>query len=59
MRVQVLMVDSMKMRASWNTPPCSLVETDQRFRGVYCLHHVEEHDRGSTWHYILEALIFM
>jgi hypothetical protein len=23
----------------WDVAPCSLVETDRRFRGAYCLHH--------------------
>jgi hypothetical protein len=22
----------------WNVPPCSLVDNDRRFRGVYCVH---------------------
>jgi hypothetical protein len=27
------------MTAFWNTAPCSLTAVEQRFRGVYCLHH--------------------
>jgi hypothetical protein len=28
-----------RMMAFWDTVPCSLLETDRRFRVVYCLHH--------------------
>jgi hypothetical protein len=28
------------MTVFWDVPPCSLVETDLRFRGAYCLHHL-------------------
>jgi hypothetical protein len=35
---QFLAVASFKMAAVWDTAPCSLVETDWRFRGAYCLH---------------------
>jgi hypothetical protein len=28
----------MKIIAFWDIAPCSLVEIDRRFRGVYCLH---------------------
>jgi hypothetical protein len=27
------------MAAFWDTPPCSLVEADRRFRGAYYPHH--------------------
>jgi hypothetical protein len=30
---------SMKMAVFWDVAPCSLVEIDQRFRRLYCLHH--------------------
>jgi hypothetical protein len=33
------MVMSMKMTAFWNMVPCSLVDVEQCFRGVYCLYH--------------------
>jgi hypothetical protein len=39
---QVLMVASMKMTAFWDVAPCSLVEVDRRFRGVYCLHYQDD-----------------
>jgi hypothetical protein len=32
----------MKMTVFGDVVPCSLVESDGRFRGVYCLHHVGE-----------------
>jgi hypothetical protein len=28
----------MKMAVFWDAEPCSLVDTDRRFRGDYCLH---------------------
>jgi hypothetical protein len=31
------MVASMKLRALWDTAPCSLIEVDRRFRYAYCL----------------------
>jgi hypothetical protein len=36
-----------KMMAFWDIAPCSLVEVDQHFRGVYCLHHQGDNDGGS------------
>jgi hypothetical protein len=41
------------MTAFWNIASCSFVEIDRRFRGVYCLHHQEGSDGGSTqlWRY--------
>jgi hypothetical protein len=38
-RFQVLTAASMKFRVSFDVLPCSQVDVDQRFRGVYCLHH--------------------
>jgi hypothetical protein len=29
----------MKFRVLWDVAPCSHVEVDRHFRGVYCLHH--------------------
>jgi hypothetical protein len=29
----------MKIRASWDVAPCSLVGVERGFRGAYCLHH--------------------
>jgi hypothetical protein len=28
-----------KMADFWDVAPCSLIDTDRRFRGAYCLHH--------------------
>jgi hypothetical protein len=39
---QVLMVASMKMRASLDRVPCSLTGVHWRFRGAYCLHHQDD-----------------
>jgi hypothetical protein len=39
LRFQVLTPASMKMKVSWDVALCSLVDTDRRFRGPYCLHH--------------------
>jgi hypothetical protein len=36
-RFQALTAASMKMSASWDIAPCSLVEVYRRFRGAYCL----------------------
>jgi hypothetical protein len=33
------MVSSMKKITLWDIASCSLVEVDQRFRNVYCLHY--------------------
>jgi hypothetical protein len=41
-RFKVLTVVSMKMRAFWVIAPYSLVGVDQRFRGMYCLHHQDD-----------------
>jgi hypothetical protein len=41
----------LKFRVFWDVAPCSLIGVDQRFRGVYCLHHQGDHrpdDGGST-----------
>jgi hypothetical protein len=37
-----------KMTVVWDAAPCSLVENDRRFRGVYCLHH--QNDDGGSKH---------
>jgi hypothetical protein len=29
----------------WDVAPCSLVETDRRFRGAYCLYHQGDANR--------------
>jgi hypothetical protein len=47
-RFQVLMVASMKFRVFWDVLPCSQVDVDQCFKGVYCLHHHRPYDGGST-----------
>jgi len=33
------MAANMKMVGFWGIAPCTLVEVDWRFRGVYCLNH--------------------
>jgi hypothetical protein len=38
-RFQVLTLMSMKMAVFGYVAPCSLVDTDSRFRGAYCLYH--------------------
>jgi hypothetical protein len=38
LKFEIVAVASMKMTVSWDVAPCSLVETDRRFRDVYCLH---------------------
>jgi hypothetical protein len=37
----------MKIGLFWDAAPCSLVETDRRFRGAYYLHHEGIDDGGS------------
>jgi hypothetical protein len=39
MRLQVLMVVSMKMTVFWDVAKCTLTGVYQCFRGFYCLHH--------------------
>jgi hypothetical protein len=31
--------ENIKMTVFWDVAQCSLVETDRRFGGAYCLHH--------------------
>jgi hypothetical protein len=41
----------MKIAVFWDVAPCSLVDTDGRFRGAYCLHHQSDDrldDGGSN-----------
>jgi hypothetical protein len=38
-RLEILKAMSIKMAVSWNIAPCSLIDTDGSFRGLYCLHH--------------------
>jgi hypothetical protein len=38
-RFQILKAATMKMAVFWDAVPCSLIETDRRFRHSYCLHH--------------------
>jgi hypothetical protein len=47
LRFQVLMVMGMNMTVFWDMVPCSLIDVDRYFRGVYCLHH-QDSDGGST-----------
>jgi hypothetical protein len=50
---------TLNITAFWNVSPCSLVEVDQRFRGVYCLHcqgtEMVAYFHETTWRYIPES----
>jgi hypothetical protein len=48
-RFQVLTGTRMKMTVFYDVMPWSLVETDQHFRGAYCLHHQGD-DVGGNKH---------
>jgi hypothetical protein len=52
-RLQVLTATGMKITAFWDITPCSLVEVDRRFRGVYCHHQPDTHrpDYGGSKHH--------
>jgi hypothetical protein len=43
------MVASVKNTAFWDVAPCSIVEIDQCFRGIYCLHHHHFDDGGNKY----------
>jgi hypothetical protein len=43
-RFQVLTAASTKVTVFWDVAPCSLVEIDRGFRGVYRLHHHRSDD---------------
>jgi hypothetical protein len=36
------------MTVYWDTAPCSLVEVDRRFRGVYCLHYQGDNTKSCN-----------
>jgi hypothetical protein len=38
----------MKMTAFWDRAPCSLIEVDQRFKGVYFLRHQYYEEEGAV-----------
>jgi hypothetical protein len=38
----------MKMAVFWDIAPCSLVDTDRRFRGAYCLHYHSDRPEFSN-----------
>jgi hypothetical protein len=40
----------LKMIVFWDVAPCSLVDIDWRFRGVYCLHHRYRPGDGGSKH---------
>jgi hypothetical protein len=42
-RFQVLAAASMNMAVFWDVAPCSLVESDRRFRDAYCLYRQGHH----------------
>jgi hypothetical protein len=51
MRFQVLTATRIKTTVFWDVAPCSLVETDRRFRGAFCLHHQGRRpDYGGSKH---------
>jgi hypothetical protein len=58
-RLRVLTASSMKMTASCEIAPCSLVEVDRRFRGAFSLHHKDdetlEYFNETTRRYIPEG----
>jgi hypothetical protein len=37
MRFQIVTVTSLRVLASWDVVTCSLLETDQRYIGAYCM----------------------
>jgi hypothetical protein len=37
----------------WDVAPCSLIDTDRRFRGAYCLHH--QGSRSKNLNYIFAS----
>jgi hypothetical protein len=41
-KFQVLTATNMKMAVSWDVAPCSLIDIDRRFRGVYCRLHNDD-----------------
>jgi hypothetical protein len=47
----VLTAASMKVTSFWDIALYSFVEVDRRFRGVYCLHHLDPDDGGSNHKY--------
>jgi hypothetical protein len=47
---QVIPISLLKMTVFWDVVPCSLVEINQCFRCVYCLHH-----QGDEW-LLMEAV---
>jgi hypothetical protein len=48
-RFQVLTAMSMKFRVFWDVMPCSQVDVDRRFRGVYWLHHGPLNNFWTDW----------
>jgi hypothetical protein len=45
------MAVSMKFRVFWDALPCSQVDVNQLFRGMYCLHH-----QGDEIQYTVKAV---
>jgi hypothetical protein len=51
LRLQVFTATRTKMTIFRNVVPCSLVDTNRRFRGAYSLHHQSDRpDDGSSKH---------
>jgi hypothetical protein len=48
----------MKMTVLWNFILCSLVETDQCFRGAYCLHRQRSHPLLAVSTAMLSKIMF-
>jgi hypothetical protein len=51
MGFQVLMAASIKMTAFWNIAPCSLIEVNRCFRGLYRFHYL-----GDEYALMMEAV---
>jgi hypothetical protein len=53
LRFQFLMATSVKMTVFWDAVSFCLIDTDQHFRGTYCLHQGNRPDDGGSknfWH---------
>jgi hypothetical protein len=55
-RFQVLTTASMK---NWNIVPCSIVEVDRSFRGVYYIHHEGDDNRPDEAERTSETLLYI
>jgi hypothetical protein len=55
--LEVLTAVTMKMAVFWVVVPCRLVWVYRRFRGLYCLHHQDDHPRRQPTSYLLDATL--